>query len=295
MARYKSTMKESFGSRLFDVINVLIMLMLVILVIIPLLHVVSASFSNPSDYVRHEGLLLKPANFSLEAYKAVARNKNILTGYMNTIFIVVVGTSLSLFLSVMAAYCLSRKDVMWRDVIMMFIVFSMYFNGGMIPFYLVVKAVGLNNSIWSLIIPSAISTYNLIIMRTAMASVPDSLEESARLDGANDWTILWRIMVPLVKPTIAVICLYYAVSNWNAWFNAMLFMRDKSQYPLQLILREILIQNDTAEMSAGIDDVMISETIQFATIVVATLPILCVYPFIQRYFVKGVMIGAVKG
>ncbi len=128
-----------------------------------------------------------------------------------------------------------------------------------------------------------------------MASVPDSLEESARLDGANDWTILWRIMVPLVKPTIAVICLYYAVSNWNAWFNAMLFMRDKSQYPLQLILREILIQNDTAEMSAGIDDVMISETIQFATIVVATLPILCVYPFIQRYFVKGVMIGAVKG
>ncbi len=295
MARYKSTMKEGFGSRLFDVINVLIMLMLVILVIIPLLHVVSASFSNPSDYVRHEGLLLKPANFSLEAYKAVARNKNILTGYMNTIFIVVVGTSLSLFLSVMAAYCLSRKDVMWRDVIMMFIVFSMYFNGGMIPFYLVVKAVGLNNSIWSLIIPSAISTYNLIIMRTAMASVPDSLEESARLDGANDWTILWRIMVPLVKPTIAVICLYYAVSNWNAWFNAMLFMRDKSQYPLQLILREILIQNDTAEMSAGIDDVMISETIQFATIVVATLPILCVYPFIQRYFVKGVMIGAVKG
>ncbi len=295
MARYKSTMKESFGSRLFDVINVIIMLTLVILVIIPLLHVVSASFSNPSDYVRHEGLLLKPANFSLEAYKAVARNKNILTGYMNTIFIVVVGTSLSLFLSVMAAYCLSRKDVMWRDVIMMFIVFSMYFNGGMIPFYLVVKAVGLNNSIWSLIIPSAISTYNLIIMRTAMASVPDSLEESARLDGANDWTILWRIMVPLVKPTIAVICLYYAVSNWNAWFNAMLFMRDKSQYPLQLILREILIQNDTAEMSAGIDDVMISETIQFATIVVATLPILCVYPFIQRYFVKGVMIGAVKG
>lgn len=295
MVRRRSTMKEGFGSRLFDVINVLIMLMLVILVVIPLLHVVSASFSNPSDYVRHEGLLLKPANFSLEAYKAVARNKNIVTGYMNTIFIVVVGTSLSLFLTVMAAYCLSRKDVMWRDLIMMFIVFSMYFSGGMIPFYLVVKAVGLNNKIWALIIPSAISTYNLIIMRTAMVSVPDSLEESARLDGANDWTILWRIMVPLVKPTIAVICLYYAVSNWNSWFNAMLFMRDKSQYPLQLILREILIQNDTAEMSAGIDDVMISETIQFATIVVATLPILCVYPFIQRYFVKGVMIGAVKG
>ncbi|MDY5930407.1 MAG: carbohydrate ABC transporter permease [Candidatus Ornithospirochaeta sp.] len=291
----RNHMKEGFGSRLFDAINVIVMLLLVAAVLIPLIHVVSASFSNPSDYVRHEGLLLKPLNPNLEAYKAVARNKNIASGYMNTIFIVVVGTSLSLFLTVMAAYCLSRRDLMFRDPIMMLIVFSMYFNGGMIPFYLVVKGVGLNNSIWSLIIPSAISTYNLIIMRTAMVSVPDSLEESARLDGANDWTILWRIMVPLVKPTLAVICLYYAVSNWNAWFNAMLFMQDKKDYPLQLILREILIQNDTVDMAAGADDMLLSETIQFATIVVATLPILCIYPFIQRYFVKGVMIGAVKG
>ena len=178
---------------------------------------------------------------------------------------------------------------------MMGIVFSMYFSGGMIPFYLVVKGVGLNNSIWSLIIPSAISTYNLIIMRTAMVSVPDSLEESAKLDGANHWTILWKIMVPLVKPTIAVICLYYAVTHWNSWFNAMLFIRNKSGYPLQLVLREILLQNDTSAMTAGADDYLISETIQFATIVVATLPILTIYPFIQKYFVKGVMIGAVKG
>ncbi len=291
----RNHMKESIGSRVFDVFNVIFMIALVVAVLIPLLHVVAASFSNPSDYVRHEGLLLTPLNPTLEAYKAVAKNKNILTGYMNTLFIVIVGTTLSLFLTVMAAYCLSRKDVMFKNVIMLFIVFSMYFNGGMIPFYLVVKGVGLNNSIWSLIIPSAISTYNLIIMRTAMLTVPDSLEESARLDGANDWTILWKIMAPLVKPTIAVITLYYAVSNWNAWFNAMLFIHKKSGYPLQLILREILIQNETADMSAGIDDTLISETIQFATIVVATVPILCVYPFIQRYFVKGVMIGAVKG
>ena len=175
------------------------------------------------------------------------------------------------------------------------IVFSMYFSGGMIPHYLVVKGVGLNNRIWALIIPSAISTYNLIIMRTAMVSVPDSLEESAKLDGANQWTILWKIMVPLVKPTIAVICLYYAVTHWNSWFNAMLFIRNKSGYPLQLVLREILLQNDTTAMTAGAEDYMISETIQFATIVVATVPILAIYPFIQRYFVKGVMIGAVKG
>lgn len=293
----KHKMKTSLGSKLFDVCNVLFMLALITVILVPLLHVVSASFSSPASYVRHEGLLLKPVDFCLDAYKAVARNKNIITGYMNTIFIVVVGTTISIITTLIAAYCLSRKNVMWKNVLMMGIVFSMYFSGGMIPFYLVVKGVGLNNSIWSLIIPSAISTYNLIIMRTAMASVPESLEESAKLDGANHWTILWKIMVPLVKPTIAVICLYYAVSNWNSWFNAMLFIRDKSGYPLQLVLREILLQNDTSAMTAGAgaDDYLISETIQFATIVVATLPILTIYPFIQKYFVKGVMIGAVKG
>lgn len=289
-------MKVSLGSRLFDVFNVVFMVVLCAIILIPLLHVVSASFSNPASYVRHEGLLLHPVDFCLDAYEAVMRNKNIWTGYLNTIFIVVVGTTVSIIFTLIAAYCLSRKNVMWSNVMMIAIVFSMYFSGGMIPFYLVVKGVGLNNSIWSLIIPTAISTYNLIIMRTAMASVPESLEESAKLDGANHWTILWKIMVPLVKPTIAVICLYYAVSNWNAWFNAMLFIRDKADYPLQLILREILIQNDVSSMaSAGADEYLISETIQFATIVVATVPILAIYPFIQKYFVKGVMIGAVKG
>ncbi len=293
----KRKMKTSLGSKLFDVFNVLIMSCLVVAIVIPLLHVVCASFSNPASYVQYEGLMWHPVDFCLDAYKAVMKNKNILTGYMNTIFIVVVGTTLSIILTLIAAYCLSRKNVMWSGVLMVGIVFSMYFNGGMIPFYLVVKGVGLNNSIWALIIPPAISTYNLIIMRTAMASVPDSLEESAKLDGASHWTILWKIMVPLIKPTIAVICLYYAVTNWNSWFNAMLFIRDKAHYPLQLILREILLQNDTSAMAAGAgaDEYLISETIQFATIVVATVPILAIYPFIQKYFVKGVMIGAVKG
>lgn len=290
-------MKTSFSSKLFDVCNVIFMCLLMVVILIPLIHVVAASFSNPSDYVRHEGLLMYPVNFCLDAYKAVAKNKNILTGYINTIFIVTVGTTLNIVVTLIAAYCLSRKNVMWTNILMLGIVFSMYFSGGMIPFYLVVKSVGLNNSIWSLILPTAVSTYNLIIMRTAMASVPDSLEESAKLDGANHWTILWKIMVPLVKPTIAVICLYYAVAHWNSWFNAMLFIHDKADYPLQLILREILLQNDTTAMTAGsgADDHLISETIQFATIVIATLPILTIYPFIQRYFVKGVMIGAVKG
>lgn len=292
-----NAIKESMGGRIFDVCNILFLFSLMVMILIPLIHVVSASFSNPSAYVRHEGLLLKPIEFCLDAYKAVAKNKNIITGYGNTLFIVIVGTSLNLFMTVIAAYVLSRKDVLWNGPIMMALVFSMYFSGGMIPFYLVVKGVGLNNNIWSLIVPGLVNTYNLIIMRTAFAGVPESLEESAKLDGASHWTILWKIMFPLVKPTVAVICLYYAVSHWNSWFNAMLFIRDRSHYPLQLILREILIQNDTTSMTAGgaADEYLISETIQYATIVVATLPILTVYPFIQKYFVKGVMIGAVKG
>jgi len=177
------------------------------------------------------------------------------------------------------------------------IVFTMYFQGGTIPFYLTVKAVGLDGSIWSLIFPTAMSTFNLIVMRTAMAAVPDSLPESAQMDGASHTRILFTIMIPLTQATLAVILLYYAVTNWNSWFNAMIFLREKRLYPLQLILREILIQDDTSMMTAGSgDDLgMISETIKYATIVVATVPILCVYPFLQRYFVKGVMIGAVKG
>lgn len=298
MKKYKAgtRIRVSRGEQLFDLFNIFLMLVLMAIVMIPLIHVVAASFSGPSAYVRHQGLLLAPVDFSLEAYRAVLKNKNILTGYANTIFVVVVGTSLNIFVTTIAAYVLSRKNVLWNNVIMMSLVFSMYFSGGMIPFYLVVKGVGLNNSIWSMIIPSLVSTYNLIIMRTAMASVPESMEESAKLDGANHWTILWKIMFPLVKPTVAVICLYYAVTHWNAWFESMLFIRDREHYPLQLILREILIQNDTTAMTAGGgEDYLISETIQFATIVVATLPILAVYPYIQKYFVKGVMIGAVKG
>lgn len=298
MKKYKegTRIRESRSGKVFDMFNIVLMLLLMIVVMIPLIHVVAASFSSPSAYVRHQGLLLYPVDFSLDAYKAVMKNKNILTGYVNTIFVVVVGTGLNVFMTTVAAYVLSRKNVYWNNMIMMALVFSMYFSGGMIPFYLVVKGVGLNNSIWALIIPSMVSTYNLIIMRTAMASVPESMEESAKLDGASHWIILWRIMFPLVKPTVAVICLFYAVTHWNAWFDSMLFIRDRENYPLQLILREILIQNDTTAMTAGGgDDYLISETIQFATIVAATFPILTIYPYIQKYFVKGVMIGAVKG
>ena len=288
--------KETPGERIFDIVNIILLLALVFVIVMPVWHVVCYSFSDANRVMATNGLLLLPEGFSLESYQAVARNPNIFTGYRNTIFIVIVGTLLSLLLTLMGAYVLSRKGFLWNRFLSLMVVFTMYFSGGMIPFYLTVRTVGLDGSIWSLIIPSAISTYNMIIMRTAMASVPASMEESATIDGAGHFRILFSIMIPLTKATLAVIALYYAVSNWNAWFNAMLFLRDKSLYPLQLILREILVQNDTTMMSAGMgeDQFLIGETIKYATIVVATVPILCVYPFLQKYFVKGVMIGAVK-
>lgn len=291
----KKKIKIPLGERIFYVADAVFMIILCAIIIVPLLHVLAGSFSDGTKYMTHSGLLLWPIDFTLDAYKQVVNNKNIWSGYTNTLFIVVVGTSLNLIFSIVAAFVLSRKDYLLKRAFNLMVVFSMYFSGGMIPFFLVVKGVGLYNSIWSLIIPSLISVFNLVIIRTAMVGVPESLEESAQLDGAGLLTVLFRILVPLIKPTIAVIALYYAVSHWNSWFNAMLFIKKRSMYPLQLILREIIIQNDLSATSSGDEAFFMSETIQFATIVVATVPVLCIYPFIQKYFVKGVMVGAVKG
>lgn len=198
----------------------------------------------------------------------------------------------------MGAYFTSRKDVMFCHTITLLIIFTMYFSGGMIPFYMTVKGLGLENSLFSLIIPGAISTFNLIVLRTAFASIPPALEESARLDGAGHWRILIQIVIPLSKASLSVVALYYAVQHWNAWFNAMLFLKDRELFPLQLVLREILIQNDTSSMTQMVDagnSSFIGETVKYAVIIVSVVPILCIYPFIQKYFEKGVMIGAVKG
>lgn len=290
--------KESKGQKVFNVFNVMIMIFLVIITLYPMLYVLFASLSKPNEYMAHQGILVKPLGFTLGSYEAVLKNPMISIGYKNTIFVVVVGVALNIFMTSLGAYVLSRKGLMLKGFFMFFIVFTMFFSGGLIPFYFTVKGLGLDNKLWALIIPGAISTYNLIIMRTAFNAVPDSLEESAKLDGASHYTILFRIMIPLTLPTIAVMVLYYGVAHWNAWFNAMIFIRKRELYPLQLILREILIANDTNNMilnsNAG-DQEMLSETIKFAVIIVSTVPILALYPFLQRYFVKGVMIGAVKG
>ncbi|MBQ8162275.1 MAG: carbohydrate ABC transporter permease [Clostridia bacterium] len=277
------------GERIFYWVDDLLMIFLCVLILIPLVHVVAGSFSDGLSYMTHTGLLLWPLKPTLDAYRSVIANQNIWSGYGNTLFLVIVGTSLNMLFSLIAAYVLSRKNYMLKRFFNLMIVFSMYFSGGMIPYFLVVKEVGLYKSIWALIVPGLINVFNLVIVRTAMLGVPDSLEESAQLDGAGHLTILFRIIAPLILPSVSVVALYYAVAHWNSWFNAMLFIKDRKKYPLQLVLREILILSDTDE------DFTMSETIQFATIVVATIPILCVYPFIQRYFVKGVMVGAVKG
>ena len=209
-----------------------------------------------------------------------------------------IGTAGGVFLTVLAGYCLSRRDLMFRSPIMLIITFTMFFSGGLIPTYLNVQNLGLIDTRAAVILPTLINTFNLIIMRTAFEGIPESLSESAQLDGAGHFTILFKIMLPLVLPTIMVIVLYYAVERWNEWFNAMIYLQTSSKYPLALVLREILMQNDTSSMTQGTsfgDLDSVSETIKYAVIVVATLPILVLYPFLQKYFVKGVMVGAVKG
>jgi putative aldouronate transport system permease protein len=294
----KVNRKKSKGEKIFTGFNVLFMLFIMIVTLYPILHVFFASFSDSDLLMAHRGVLLKPIGFTASAYTMVFKNPMIVRGYINTLIVVVGGVIINIFMTSLGAYVLSRKNVPWKNAVMFFIVFTMFFSGGLIPFYFTVKQLHIDNTYWALILPGAISTFNLIIMRTSFAAIPDSLEESARIDGASHYTILWKIVMPLSKPVIAVMVLYYAVGHWNSWFNAMIFLKDRSLYPLQLILREILIQNDTASMTQGVgamDQEAIGESIKYAVIVVATLPILCVYPFLQKYFVKGVMIGAVKG
>ncbi|WP_409342397.1 carbohydrate ABC transporter permease [Paenibacillus sp. MBLB4367] len=291
-------MKRSFGERTFDLFNILFMVVLSIVTIYPFLYVLFASLSDPSWIVKVRGLIWYPKGLNFEAYRLVFNNPSILTGYANTILYVVAGTVLNILMTSLGAYALSRQNVMWKNPIMFMIVFTMFFSGGLIPTYLLVDGLGMLDNRLALIIPTAMSAYNLIIMRTAFQGIPVSLEESAKLDGANDFTILFRIVLPLSMPVVAVMILFYGVGHWNAWFNALIYLRTRDLYPLQLILREILITNSTDSMMTGVgggDKMPIGETIKYATIIVATIPILCLYPFLQKYFVKGVMIGAVKG
>ncbi|MFN0225320.1 MULTISPECIES: carbohydrate ABC transporter permease [Paenibacillus] len=289
--------QRTMPEKMFDIVNNLLLSLLMLVTVYPILYVAMASVSDADRLMGHTGVLWKPLGFSLEAYANVFRNPMILKGYANTILVVAGGLLVNLLLTSLGAYALSRRSLQYRKPLMLFIVFTMFFSGGLIPFYLTVKGVGLANTLWALILPTAINTFNLILMKTAFEAIPEALEESAKMDGAHDFVILFRIILPLSLPVLAVMMLYYGVSHWNSWFHAMIFLQDRSLYPLQLILREILLQGE-ANANTGASDsdaAMLSVTLKYAAIMVATVPILFIYPFLQKYFVKGALIGAIKG
>lgn len=279
----------------FDIINFIlgiILILLSLLCLYPMLYVMYRSV--------FAGVPLSTAGFfeqlSFEAYKSVLSNRNVLIGYRNTLFYVIFGTTLSVILTVMAAYVLSRKWLYGRGFFITLVTIPMFISGGVIPTYLVMNMIGFIDTVWAVIASGLITTYNIIITRTFVEGIPDALEEAARIDGANDLIILFWLFIPLLKPVIAVDILYYAVARWNEWYKPMLYLRDRALFPLQLFLREILVQGEMNDMG-GISSAQVSlaENIKYATIIVSTLPILVIYPFLQKYFVQGVMIGSVKG
>jgi putative aldouronate transport system permease protein len=286
------------GYSIFSFFNYIFLTLIVVITLYPAYYVVIASISDPLELQIHTGLLLAPlGKITFSAYELVLKNPMVVSGYMNTIFILFVGVIINLIMTVMGAYFLSIKNVMFKKYIMLFIIFTMYFSGGMIPNYLNIKNLHMLDSLWSLIIPGALSTTNLIIMRTAFAAVPESLVEAAKIDGANHLKIMMRVMVPLTKATIAVMVLYYGVGHWNSWFSASIYLRTPTKLPLQLVLRNILLANQSSSMTGGVgmdEASQLSDLIKYALIVVSTVPILVIYPFLQKFFTKGVMIGAVK-
>lgn len=288
------------SDKMFHVINLILMTLLMFIFIFPLWFVLIASISNPGDVLNGE-VILFPKNISLSCYQYILEFKEIWLGYANTIINTVIGTLINVTLTIALAYPLSRKDFMLKNFCMVFCMITMYFSGGLIPTYLVVDKLHMIDTRWALLIPGAISFFNVLITRTYFVnSIPIELQEAAEIDGANIMQYLIKVVVPLSRPIVAVITLYYAVGHWNSFFNAFIYIKSKALYPLQLVIRNILLASNISENmlmdSADIVEKMqIAETIKYGVIVVSALPLLCVFPFIQKYFKKGVMIGAIKG
>lgn len=293
----KSKIKSSLSEKIFYGIIVAFVAFFGICVLYPLVYVVSSSFSS-GNAVMSGMVRLLPVDFTLAGYKAVFQNKNIWTGFRNSLFYMIAGTAINIVMTVLAAYPLSRKDLPGKRGLMFLFTFTMYFGGGMIPSYLLVKNLGIMNTIWAMLIPGALSVYNMIVMRTFfMNSIPGELLEASKLDGCTDFQYLVKVVLALSKPIMAVIIMYYAVSHWNAYFNAFLYLNNDELYPLQIFLRDILVSNslggemmDSYSENAGIEYIL-----KYALIVISTIPMLIVYPLVQKYFKKGVMIGALKG
>lgn len=282
---------------LFTVINVVVLLGVVIVTLYPFLYMIAVSLSK-DVYVMKGEISFFPKGINLDMYKFVLNDPRILTGYVNTLIYTIVGTALSLMITSLGAYSLSKREMPFFKVFTLMIVFTMFFNGGMIPTFLVVKSYGLMDTLWGMVLPAVVSTWNLLIMRTFYSGVPVELEESGKIDGLNELGIFFRIVMPLSKAIFATIGLFYAVAMWNNFMLPLLYLRNPDLFPLQVILRNIVLAgqlNSSDAMGIGGDQVIVEESLKYATIMVATLPILAVYPFLQKYFVKGVMIGAIKG
>lgn len=294
----KKTRQESMGDRIFTIVNVVILVLLCIVTLYPVWYVLCASFTSNAYLVSHPGLLLRPHGFTWGSYKLALTHPLLLSGYKNILIVLCVSLPLNILLTLFCGYFMASKKVLFKPIIQFLILFTMFFSSGMIPSYLNIRSLGLYNSLWALILPGAMSVYNAIICKTAIEGMPESLKESAYIDGANDVVILFKIVLPLIKPTIAVLLLYYGVSHWNSWFNASIYLRDNDKLPIQNVMRSILIANSNILNAAAAENDQVNqfaESIKYSTIVLTTLPVLCIYPFLQKYFVKGVMVGAVKG
>lgn len=301
MRKRKNRISLSHGDKVFVFIIYAIAALLLLSIAYPLIYVLSASLSDPMDVISGNVLLL-PKNIFLKAYSEVFKSNDIMIGYRNTIFYTLVGTFINLVMTTMAAYPLSRPDMAGKNLLTMLITFTMFFSGGMIPTYLTIKNMNLLNTFWVMVLPGAISVTNLLIMRNYFQhSVSTEIIEAAYVDGASNIGILMRVVIPISRSIFGVMLIYYFVAHWNSYFNALLYLNDRSRYPLQVFLRQILLQNSLGDMSGGsggdsqAEMALLSETLKYSIIVVASVPALVIYPFIQKAFEKGVMIGSVKG
>ncbi|OCT14568.1 ABC transporter permease [Paenibacillus pectinilyticus] len=287
---------KTLAGRMFSVINYVLLTIIGLITIIPFVHVVAGSFTTSAEMATKKFVLI-PTDWSIEAYRFIFSTNTIFKAMGVSIGTTLVGTIISMFITALMAYGLSRRDVDGRKVIMFMVVFTMLFHGGLIPTFLVVKELGMIDSYAALILPTAISAFNLIILKNFFQNIPEGLEESAKIDGCSDFGILFRIVLPLSMPAIATISLFYAVTYWNTYLSAILYINESAKWPIQVLLRQIVVLASGMDVSSNLDSVAPppAQSIKMAVIVVATLPILCVYPFLQKHFAKGAMIGSIKG
>jgi len=287
---------DSFGDRIFSYVALLLVLFVVIVTLYPFVYVFSSSISDPTAVYKNS-IYLWPIGFSLKAYKTILSYPELRIGYANTVLYTVAGTAINMLLTSLMAYPLSRKNLVFRKPFMFMITFTLVFSGGLIPTFLIVKSLGMANTYWALLIPGAVSTWNVILMKTFFESLPKELEEAATIDGASSIQILSRIVLPLSLPALVTISLFYAVGHWNSYFPAMIYLQNEHLYPVQLFLRKIVLLGQTADITGnqGTETILMAESLKYATIMIVALPIILVYPFIQKYFVKGAMIGSLKG